>query len=77
MRPYMTEEEAKGRGCPLRKWTNIDAVNGLHTDDEMMRCKASECMWWGWQHEEEFVGGVLVNGARTELGRCEAPGGVA
>jgi hypothetical protein len=76
MRPYMSEEEAKGKGCPLRKHTNHDTVNRVSTDDYMMACQASACMWWGWEELWEYKEGEDTRISPTQ-GRCEAPGGVA
>jgi len=87
MRPYMTEDEAKRRWCPMVR--DYDAGGGSasnscwseeHPDSRnprYSRCCASECMWWGWL---ERRGADLDNGVPNpyldkKLGRCEAPGG--
>ena len=74
MRPYMTEDEAKRRWCPMQK-------DRLKDEDGVMlpryACIASGCLWWGWL---ERRGADLDNGVPNpyldkKLGRCEAPGG--
>lgn len=61
MRPYINEEVAKEKICPLLQHPeNAFIKEGL--------CHAADCMWWGW---EEWPGGT------SNKGRCEAPGGAA
>ncbi len=80
MRPFMTEEEAKTKWCPMVRdfdetgtssnccWSeaNPDGRNPIYS-----RCIGSNCMWWGW-----FPGDAPEIG-RTTKGRCAAPGGTA
>ena len=78
MRPYMTEEEAKERVCPV--------LRGAHNQEK--ECLGSTCAWWGWEGGTEncHAGspGAMLAGTRKDgtsryirpstRGRCEAPG---
>ena len=74
MRPYMTEEEAKAKWCPMvrhggdNSTFNRGGLNVLndhkHNQGMLCNCIASGCMWWGWEHCET-----------ERRGRCEVNGG--
>lgn len=77
MRPYMTEDEAKLKWCPMRMAGASVPVNAGMRAAPSIVCVASRCMWWGWL---ERRGNDLDNGVPNpyldkKLGRCEAPGG--
>jgi len=80
MRPYITEEDAAMRWCPLvrhadetggvfnRGYSPGDYTNRQGGQGCGCNCIGSDCMMWGW---EEWPGGT------SNKGRCEAPGGAA
>lgn len=80
MRPYITEEEARTRQCPLRAAAVIPFViqakmngapnEGLHKYiPPIMSCDASDCMWWGWMNQSTHD---IKNDGRR--GRCAHSG---
>ncbi len=70
----MTEEEARGKLCPLQVASALPILvqafkDGATRDGakhalDMAQCCASDCMWWGWDLD------ALIE----RRGRCEAPG---
>lgn len=68
MRPYMTEDEAKKKWCPMFP----DDLRGTDSDT----CIGSLCMWWG--HDVRIHGLGINNQGEIVVdkakGRCEAPG---
>ena len=79
MRPYMTEEQAAKKFCPLADCGSDGnrAMNGKPQDYN--RCFGSDCMFWGWEALTSCPGEGQAprTFASTTKGRCEAPGGAA
>ena len=78
MRPYMTEEEAREKWCPMARFTEDGFNNRDNSADSDSRCIGSGCMWWGWMMREgKSEQGVPNPYLDEKQGRCEAPGGAA
>ncbi len=77
MRPFMTEEEAAEKWCPMVRLATKGFGNPNRDQDRSRgfeyRCIASECMWWGWEETLDDPTDTICPPKRR--GRCEVPAG--
>lgn len=64
MRPYMTEEEARTKWCPMVRTADDNRSINQEPQPKWNCCIGSGCMWWGWEEDKP----------ECDRGRCEASG---
>jgi hypothetical protein len=79
MRPYMTEEDARKKWCPMVRVGDTGdflperVKRDLQNGTRIVCCIGSRCMWWG---TADDLAEVDRRGTH-QLGRCEGTGGAA